>query len=131
MAKIRVFLVGFLAMALMVLGGVSAQAATDYRICTQSGGKVSVRSDSEAGVKVWSSGPTTSPYYCGYNGVGVGQLSSNYSNMRDVDKFLIGTYWICYSQWGYGYTSNQAGGTWYSLANDSVGLILYCRGRGV
>ena len=131
MNKIRAIIVAFLTGALLVIGGVSAQAATDNLICTQYGGKISVRSDSETGVRVWSSGPTTSPYYCGYNGVGAGQSSRNYTNMRDVDKFLVGTFWICYSQWGYGYTSNQAGGTWYALASDSVDLVLYCRGRGM
>ena len=131
MKSVRIALAAMFSAMVLILSGVSAQAATDVNDCVHYGGRISVRSDSESGVKVWSSGSTAAPYYCGYNGVGPGQVSSNYPNMRDVDKFLVGTFWICYSQWGYGYTSNQAGGTWFILANDSVDLVLYCRGRGM
>jgi hypothetical protein len=123
MNKIRMAIASLFAAMLLVMSGVSAQAATDNLGCHSYGGRVYNDPSSRLLPRIYADGPGTG-CPCYYY-LGKGQWSNNYYNFRDVDAFYVGPGYRCISPWGYIYYGN-VNGTWFWLVNDSVVLSLYC-----
>lgn len=123
MKRIRIIIAAAIAAALIVLGGASAQAATDRLGCHSYGGWIWNDGRSRLLPRIYAGGPGTG---CGkYYNLGKGEWSKNFYDFRDVDAFYVGPGYYCESQWGYRYYGN-VNGTWFWLANDGVQLTLLC-----